>query len=71
MVIGVWELLLLLLVVLGIFGAGKLPHVMGDLARGVRSFKAGLKDEQETGPAEHATVSASSGRQRDADVLAR
>ena len=29
-----------------IFGAGKLPQVMGDLAKGVKSFKAGLKDDE-------------------------
>jgi hypothetical protein len=26
-----------------IFGAGKLPQVMGDVAKGIKSFKAGLK----------------------------
>jgi sec-independent protein translocase protein TatA len=45
---GVWEVLLVLLIVLIIFGAGKLPQVMGDVAKGVRSFRAGLKDEPET-----------------------
>ncbi len=45
---GVWEMLLVLLIVLIIFGAGKLPQVMGDVAKGVRSFRASLKDEPET-----------------------
>ncbi|CAO3403484.1 twin-arginine translocase TatA/TatE family subunit [Azospirillum sp. 11R-A] len=35
---------IVLLVVLLLFGAGKLPSVMGDFAKGIRSFKAGLKD---------------------------
>lgn len=43
--IGPWEIFLILLVVLVIFGAGRLPIIMGDLAKGVKSFKAGLKDE--------------------------
>lgn len=43
--IGPWEIFLILLVVLVIFGAGRLPTIMGDLAKGVKSFKAGLKDE--------------------------
>jgi sec-independent protein translocase protein TatA len=38
------HLLLLVVIVLVIFGAGKLPQVMGDLAKGVRAFKDGLKD---------------------------
>jgi sec-independent protein translocase protein TatA len=43
--IGPWEILLILVVVLVIFGAGRLPSVMGDLAKGVKAFKSGLKDE--------------------------
>lgn len=35
-----------LLIVLLLFGAGKLPKVMGDLAKGVKAFKAGMKDEE-------------------------
>jgi sec-independent protein translocase protein TatA len=42
---GVTEMLIVLAIVLIVFGAGKLPGVMGDLAKGVRNFKAGLKDE--------------------------
>ncbi|MCK6453794.1 MAG: twin-arginine translocase TatA/TatE family subunit [Alphaproteobacteria bacterium] len=42
--IGIWELLLLLVVVLLLFGTGKLTRAMGDLARGVRSFRDGMKD---------------------------
>ncbi|KAA0587158.1 sec-independent protein translocase protein TatA [Azospirillum lipoferum] len=38
-----------LLVVLLLFGAGKLPSVMGDFAKGIRSFKAGLKDGEANG----------------------
>jgi len=45
--LSLWHILLVLVVVLILFGAGKLPQVMGDLAKGVKSFKAGLKDEPE------------------------
>lgn len=41
-----WKILLILVIILIIFGAGKLPKVMGDLGRGVRSFKKGLEDEE-------------------------
>lgn len=44
---GFTEMVLVLAVVLLLFGAGKLPTIMGDLAKGVRDFKAGLKDEPE------------------------
>ncbi len=47
MSIGIWQVVLILLIVLILFGAGKLPKVMGDVAKGVKSFKAGLKDDDE------------------------
>ncbi len=37
-----WQLILVLVIVFVLFGAGKLPRVMGDLGRGVRSMKDGL-----------------------------
>lgn len=40
--------IVVLLLVLLLFGAGKLPGVMGDLAKGIKSFKAGMKDEDTT-----------------------
>ncbi len=46
MAFGFWEALLILGIVLVIFGAGKLPTVMGDLAKGIKTFKAGLKEEE-------------------------
>jgi sec-independent protein translocase protein TatA len=39
---------LLLGIVLVIFGAGKLPRVMGDIAKGLKAFKDGMKDSEET-----------------------
>ncbi len=44
MSLGIWQIVLILVIVLILFGAGKLPRVMGDVAKGVKSFKAGLKD---------------------------
>ena len=35
MSIGIWQIVLILVIVLILFGAGKLPRVMGDVARGV------------------------------------
>ena len=40
--------LVVLAIVLVLFGAGKLPRVMGDFAKGIKAFKAGMKDEDET-----------------------
>ena len=42
------HIILLLIVVLVIFGVGKLPRVMGDLGKGIRNFKAGLNGEEKS-----------------------
>jgi sec-independent protein translocase protein TatA len=39
--------MIVLLIVLLLFGAGKLPRVMGDFAKGIKAFKAGMKDEDD------------------------
>lgn len=45
---GIWQILIILLVVLLLFGGrGKISSVMGDMARGIRSFRTGLKDDEE------------------------
>ena len=45
MSIGPWQIILILVIVLIIFGAGKLPRVAGDLAKGIKNFKKGMNDE--------------------------
>jgi sec-independent protein translocase protein TatA len=40
--------LVVLAIVLVLFGAGKLPRVMGDFAKGIKAFKSGMKEEDET-----------------------
>lgn len=40
-----WHWIVVLLVILIVFGAGKLPRVMGDVAKGIKNFKAGMKDD--------------------------
>jgi len=40
------HILLVLVIILIVFGAGKLPKVMGDLAKGLKAFKQGLTEEE-------------------------
>ena len=42
------HLVILMVIVLVIFGAGKLPQVMTDLAKGVKAFKDGMKDDEKS-----------------------
>jgi sec-independent protein translocase protein TatA len=39
--------IVVLAIILILFGAGKLPRVMGDFAKGIKAFKAGMKDEED------------------------
>lgn len=45
--LGAGELLIVLVIILVIFGAGKLPEVMGSLGKGIQSFKKGMKEPPE------------------------
>jgi sec-independent protein translocase protein TatA len=45
--IGPFGLIIILVVVLLLFGRGKIPQLMGDVARGIKSFKKGMKEELE------------------------
>ena len=45
--LGMGELLVVLVIVLVVFGAGRLPEVMGSLGKGVQQFKRGLKEPPE------------------------
>ena len=40
------QLLVILLIVLLLFGAGKLPKVMSDLGKGLKSFKSAINEEE-------------------------
>ncbi len=42
--ISVGQLLVVLIIILVLFGAGKLPQVMSDLGKGLKSFRDGMKD---------------------------
>ncbi|MBI2707787.1 MAG: twin-arginine translocase TatA/TatE family subunit [Proteobacteria bacterium] len=41
------HILLVLVAVLVVFGAGRLPAIMTDLAKGLRAFKDGLKEGED------------------------
>ncbi|MEX0406589.1 twin-arginine translocase TatA/TatE family subunit [Aquibium sp. LZ166] len=43
----IWHWLIVLVVVLLLFGRGKIPELMGDMAKGIKSFKKGMSEEDE------------------------
>mgnify|MGYP003508227241 FL=1 len=42
--LGMWEIILIVLIILLFFGAKRIPDLMKSLGKGVKSFKAGLND---------------------------
>jgi sec-independent protein translocase protein TatA len=67
--------LVVLAIVLVLFGAGKLPRVMGDFAKGIKAFKSGMKEEDETvetvPPAQVTPPAATAGTPAAASVVER
>ena len=45
MSIGIWQVLIVVVLVLLLFGAGRLPRVMEDIAKGIKSFKKGIAED--------------------------
>ncbi|WP_157019163.1 twin-arginine translocase TatA/TatE family subunit [Mesorhizobium xinjiangense] len=43
----IWHWLIVLVVVLLLFGRGKIPELMGDMAKGIKSFKKGMSEDEE------------------------
>ena len=60
--IGMQELLIILVLVLIVFGAGKLPQVGGALGKGIRNFKAGLREESKDGDGKKSSADSSDNR---------
>lgn len=44
--LGTWELVVILVIVLVIFGAGKLPEIGGGMGKAIRNFKKAVVDTE-------------------------
>ncbi len=43
--LSIWHWIIVVLVVLLLFGRGKISEMMGDMAKGIKAFKKGLNDD--------------------------
>jgi sec-independent protein translocase protein TatA len=48
MSIGFWQIAIVVVLVVLLFGRGKISDLMGDVAKGIKSFKRGMSDNPET-----------------------
>ena len=63
MSIGFWQIAIVVVLVVLLFGRGKISDLMGDVAKGIKSFKKGMKDptqDQIKDPTQDQTESAPS-----------
>ena len=42
----IWHWLIVLVIVLVLFGRGRVSEIMGDFGKGIKSFKDGMNDEE-------------------------
>ena len=47
MSIGIWQIVLVIVLVVLLFGRGKISELMGDVAKGITSFRKGLAESAE------------------------
>lgn len=60
----IWQLLIVAALVLILFGRGRISEMMGDVGKGIRSFKKGIADgEAEANAAKSETAQASPPKQ--------
>ena len=45
MSIGIWQIAIVVILVVLLFGRGKISSLMGDVAKGIKSFKKGLASD--------------------------
>ena len=45
MSIGFWQIAIIVVLVVLLFGRGKISDLMGDVAKGIKSFKRGMSDD--------------------------
>ena len=48
MSIGIWQIAIVVILVVLLFGRGKISSLMGDVAKGIKSFKKGISDNSDT-----------------------
>ena len=64
--VGIWQILIVAVVILILFGRGRISEMMGDFGRGINSFKKGLGDTEETVSETKAQIEAPSKEVKDA-----
>ena len=52
----IWHWLIVIILVLLLFGRGRISDMMGDIGKGLKSFKQGLNEDEQAKPAEPKSI---------------
>ena len=63
----IWHWLIVLAIVVLLFGRGRIPELMGDVAKGIKNFKKGMSDDKEA-DAEPKAIDASAEKTADTNT---
>jgi sec-independent protein translocase protein TatA len=70
--LSIWHWILVLVVVLLLFGRGKISELMGDMAQGIKAFKKGMSEDEtakaDPKPDAMKTINANTDMKREADT---
>jgi len=55
----IWHWLIVLAIVVLLFGRGRIPDLMSDVAKGIKNFKKGMSDEDKDLPEKPKAIDAS------------
>lgn len=66
----IWHWVIVLIVVLLLFGSGKISGIMGDVAKGIKSFKKGMKEDDDEPPSSARTTIEGSATTKEKDPVA-
>ncbi len=53
MSIGFWQIAIVVILIVLLFGRGKISDLMGDVAKGIKSFKKGMSENPSENPGEN------------------
>lgn len=51
--LSIWHWLIVVIVLLLLFGSGKVSHLMGDFAKGIKSFKKNMAEDEDASMADN------------------
>ena len=67
--LSIWHWALVIIVVMLLFGRGKISDLMGDVAKGIKSFKQGMADDEPVASADRKPIDQQASVKADVDKV--